>query len=372
MNKVIFCQTPFQIIVSLFVLEQNKSVGDQFDIVILDTFSGYDNVAEKLKSIKVFDDVIVIKAKKIIQANGLENIGKLFSVICAKKTINQLFDNNIKLYDEMYYWNYDAFIATFRSYQFLMGNKIKNYIFEEGYISYMPIDEVIPKKGMMKIIEIINRFKGIKDVKRENVNGILLFEPDFYLGKESYPKIKLDNCFANDIRFKNIISNIFAAQEIIKEYDKKIIIFEEAMLANSDDVDDFSVIKRIIDFVGKENVIIKLHPRTKVNRFLNMGVKVLGNDGIPWEALVIQGKFNDKILISIGSGSLTNCRLIYGGNISSFMLFKFINTGLLQFDDQYMELWNKIGNPKYGEGLYIPNSEKEFFDLLRKKINGDI
>lgn len=367
MKKIIFCQTPFQIIVSLFIKEQIKNINDQVELVIVDTFNDYQIIAERIQKAKIFEQVHVVCAQELIKTKGLKNIKKFFSIIFLKHTMKKIFGKEISLYDEMYYWNYDAFIASFRSYQEIKGKKIKNFIYDEGYISYMPIDEVIPKKNFLKLIEKINSIRGIKSVKRENTDGILLFEPEFIIKKPSYPVIRLNNTIDKQI-LKKYLAKIFEAESVIKKYDRKFILFEEAMLANQETVDDFSIFNNIVNFVGKDNVIIKLHPRTKKNRFRDLGVKILGSDGIPWEAVMLLGDFKDKVLITIGSGSITNCRLIFGGNITSYMLFRILNIDLPQFNERYIKFWNDIGNPQYGKGLTIPTDEKIFWESLREQI----
>ena len=368
MKKVIFCQTPFQIIVGLYVRKQFVKENEIVDLVITNTFSGYDVFAQRIEEKKIFNNVIIADAKDIVKGDSkLKNLTRLFYIFNLKKMMKKVFKNKFDYYDEMYCWNYDVLTASFRSYHAVKKHPIKLFIYDEGYITYMPIDEVIPKQGFMKIIEKKNKLFGIPNITRENKDGLLLFEPDFLTFKPNCPVFKIDSKIGQTNDFCELIDYIFNASEIIKKYDKKYIIFEEAMLANCDNVDDFSIYKDIIEKVGSENVIVKLHPRTKNDRFSKLGVKVLGSDGIPWEAIMLAAQFKDKVLITIGSGSITNCRMLFGGNVESYMLFKIVKPDLPHFQGNYDELWNKIAN---SEGLHIPNTIKEFNELLLKK--GDI
>ncbi len=366
MKKVIFCQTPFQIIVALFVNRQIKKKNDQIDVVITNTFSGYEKFAERIKEKKIFHNVIIANAKDIIKSKTKkENISKMFYIFNLKKMMKHVFNQKVALYDEMYCWNYDAFTASFRCYLAKCKHAAKLFIYDEGYITYMPIDEVIPKRGFIKLIEKKNKITGLPKIVRENKDGMLLFEPDFLIYKPSCPIYQISRKVDND--FCKMIDYIFDASAVLKNYDRKYIIFEEAMLANCDDVDDFSLYKEIIEKLGPENVIVKLHPRTKEDRFSKLGVKVLGSDGVPWEAIMLAGQFNDKVLITIGSGSITNCLMIFGGNVESYMLFKIVKPNLPHFQGHYDELWNKIAKSSEKGGLHIPKTMDEFYSLLLKK-----
>lgn len=368
MKKIIFCQTPFQIIVGLYIRKQFVKDTDVVDLVITNTFSGHEVFAKKIREKKIFNNVIVADAKDIVKSDSKsKNISRLFYIFNLKKMMKKVFNGSFNYYDEMYCWNYDVLTASFRSYHALGKHPIKLFIYDEGYITYMPIDEVIPKKGFMRIIELRNKLFGISKIVREYKDGLLLFEPDFLTFKPNCPVFRIDSKIGQTNSFRDLINYIFNASEIIKKYDKKYIIFEEAMLANCDNVDDFSIYKSIIEKVGSENVIVKLHPRTKKDRFSKLGVKVLGSDGIPWEAIMLSAKFDDKVLITIGSGSITNCRMLFGGNVESYMLFKIVKPDLPQFQGNYDQLWNNISN---SEGLYIPNTIEEFNKMLLKK--GDI
>lgn len=369
LKKAIVCETAFQIIVALYIRYQFKKQSDEFDIIITDTFNEYESIANRIKDIGVFDNVIIVKAKQIISPFGIKNkVCNAIKIFSIEKLINKLFINGISHYKTLYYWNYDVFTVLLRSYFELKNIHPKIYVFEEGYITYMPIEKVVPKHTLLKISEFRNYIYGLKNVSRENISGLLVFEPDLLLFKTKYPIIKIDRSIIEKTNLKEDVNYIFNASVAIGNYDRRYIIFEEGFAAMHPEIDDYNLYKKIIDKVGTDNVIIKLHPRTKVNRFEKLGVKVLGSDGIPWEAIVLAGKFSDKVLIAIGSGSLTNCRLLFGTSIESYLLFRLYKTGLPQFNEEFDPLWEhfKISTDQYG--LHIPGSEQELFNMLNRNI----
>lgn len=370
MKKIFFCETPFQVIVSLFIKEQFCSNQDQVDIAIADTFSGYDKVAKRINDRKIYNKVYTVKIKDIICSKTFfEYIKKIFFVLFPKKMIRSRWTKNIEKYDEIYCGNYDLFTATIRSYYAFRKWYPKVFMCEEAYISYFPVDDIYPIYKVMKFVEFRNRVLCKGNILRENIDGWFLFEPNNLLYKPNCPVFQIKRNLSTRKEFKELIDYIFDASKVIKNYDKKYIIFEEAALANNNDIDDEKVFDKIIDIVGCENVIIKLHPRTIEDRFTKKGIKTLGSDGIPWEAITCVGDFSDKVLISISSSSITTYRMLFGNKMNAYMLFKFLKPPLKQFNSEYDKFWDKLGKITDEGGIHIPKTEEEFYELLKKEVN---
>ena len=364
MKKVIFAETPYQVIVSLYIKNQYSKKNDKVDLIITDTFNGYMNLYNNLINKNIFNNVFIAKAKDLILPKSVKKrIKKLYYILFPKKMIKKSL-GTIDFYDEIYCWNYDAFIANIRSYFALNKNPAHLFMYDEGYISYFPLDEVIPKRGFLKIIEFRNKLVGIRNIVRENIDGILLIEPDLLIKKPNYPVLNINRNQGQTDEFRKLIKELFNTHNAIQNYDKKFIIFEEAMFSNSDEFDDEKVILDIVDKVGKENVLIKLHPRTKIDRFSKLGIKTLGSDGIPWEAITLTGDFSNKILIAIGSGSIVNYRLTYGKNMRAILMFKLFKTNLKYLSSKYDKFWNKLKSTYPEGGIYIPETMEELDRIL--------
>ena len=364
MKKVIFAETPYQVIVSLYIKKQYSKKDDIVDLIITDTFNGHINLYNNLVNKNIFNNVFIAKAEDLILPKSIKKrIKKLYYILLPQKMIEKSL-GTIDFYDEIYCWNYDAFIANIRSYFALNNKPARLFIYDEGYVSYFPLNKVIPKKGFLKIIEFRNKLAGISNVIRENIDGILLFEPELLIYEPNCPILVLNKTQGLTNKFKKLIEELFNTYNIIQNYDKKYIIFEEAMFSNSDEFDDEKIILDIVNKVGKDNVLIKLHPRTKEDRFSKLGIKTLGSDGIPWEAITLTGDFSNKILIAIGSGSIVNYRLTYGKNMRAILLFKLFKTNLKYLSSNYDKFWNKLKSTYPESGIYMPETMEELDKIL--------
>ena len=365
MKKIIFCQTPFQIIVSLLIREQYSNKTTRFDIVILNMFSGYDVVARKIAKSDFFDNVYVAESKDFIKAKGIvNNIKKLLGILFTKRMIKTYLPELGDDYDEMFCWNYDAFTGSFRTAYSSRAKAIKLNIFDEGFITYLPIEDTIPKRRFLKFIEYVNWVKGMPKLTRENVNAYYLLEPKAVFFNTEVQIFEIDRNIAKQERIKNLIDYIFDASEEVKKYDRKYIILEEALLANVQNVDDERVFNDIIQKVGIDNVLIKLHPRSKSDRFTDKGVKTIGQSGVPFEALALCGDFSEKKLIGISCGTIPTYRMLFGNNFDGYMLFKYIKPDVPWFKDRYSEFWKRIEAKPGEKGIHFPNTKDELYSQL--------
>lgn len=366
MNKIIFCQTPFQVIVALLIREQYSNNAHRFDMVIVNSFSGYEKIAIKMQEKNVFDNVYTAEVKDLILAKGkLNNIRKAGYILAPRRLIKKYLPDVAEEYDEMFCWNYDAFTASFRIVYSNKISQIKLNVFDEGYITYLPVSDTIPKKGFMKIIDILNLLRGMPSIKRENVYAYYLLEPQAAFFQTDAPIYEINRKQKNEKDFVELIDYLFDATDEVKKYDRKYILLEEALLANLPDINDEQVFDNIINAVGKENVIVKLHPRTNKDRFTEKGVKTIGQSGVPFEALALCGDFSDKVLIGISCGTIPTYRMLFGEDFDGYMLFKYVKPNVPWFKDKYIEFWNRLEVPVGKRGIHFPNTEKELLDLLR-------
>ena len=335
MNKVVFCQTPFQVIVALLIRNQYSEQTDRFDIVIVNCFSGYERIARRLQEKQYFDHVYVAKARDFILAKGkLNNLKKALQILSPKGLVRKYLPQAADDYDEMFCWNYDAFTASFRVAYSSRDRKIQLNIFDEGFITYLPVDDTIPKRGFMKIIERLNALRGMGDLTRENVDCYYLLEPGAIFFETKAKIFEIDRKQKDLPQIRELIDFLFDAAEEATKYDRKYIILEEAFLANVPDVDDEGIFDRIIERVGIDNVIVKLHPRTSRDRFTEKGIKTIGQSGVPFEALALCSDFSDKKLIGISCGTIPTYRMLFGEDFDGYMLFKYVKPDVPWFKER--------------------------------------
>ena len=62
--------------------------------------------------------------------------------------------------------------------------------------------------------------------------------------------------------------------------------------------------QRVADIIGKDNIIVKVHPRNPENRFAKLGFKTNKNTSVPWEIIASNIDIENKVLITMFSQSV--------------------------------------------------------------------
>ena len=141
-------------------------------------------------------------------------------------------------------------------------------------------------------------------------------------------------------------------------YSEEVIFFEESYFADSIDVGDELIIKQIANKVGLDNFLLKIHPRNPVNRFESVGIHVNKDTSIPWEIIALNKDLNDKILITIASGSALTS--LVNTNIKPKKIIMLMNCE--EMDDELLtpslDILRRIAK-SFNDVVWLPKSIEE-------------
>ena len=356
-NQLYSACTYYQLIVAI-QMKLNLFPEAIADIVIHNHSSGYAEVAKRLSQTQVFRNVWIATTKgktALRRQQGMDAILNSNFVVYKNCKIYS-FD-----YDEYYFYNLTCFNIQL---YYLLKRRNSNLIcrrFEEGYASLMDFNISISRTAKLQIkLEKIHRNPRLKDI-----NEMYVFEPDFALFDDKHYALTIPKFEKNNENIKRILNYIFDYKEEV--YYQKYIFFEESYFSDNVEVDDINLVLKIIEVVGKEKLMVKLHPRTPFDRFSKLGVKTIGATGIPWEVIIMNQNFTDKIFLTIASGSVLSPRIIFGEKVPTFMLYNFTNGLSPMLKNKNFNKFIELFKSKYGtDGFYIPNNFDQFLDTLRK------
>ena len=89
------------------------------------------------------------------------------------------------------------------------------------------------------------------------------------------------------------------------DYKEKYIFFTSICdFENGEPIGEYELVCKVADFVGKENLLIKTHPRDTRTIYEDNGFTVDKNSSIPWEAIQLSRDFSDKVFLTATSGSV--------------------------------------------------------------------
>lgn len=356
-HRLFICNNPYQIIVSIMLTVQLDDRNVINDILITDNFNGGNKVFENLKKNSHFNNLYKAKINDILFPNNFPNkIKKFYYLFNEKKflegRVGKKFANSD--YDEIYYNNDDMFLYHIVANFYKKNKMLKVYRFEEGYSSY------IRPFCSLRAQDFFNRKIRDKNFK-ELLAGMYYFRPE-QVQFEAPAKLYNIKRTINDI-VKETIRAAFPVENVNIDLENKLIIFEESFYKDHGYTSDEVLYKEIIDKVGSENIILKLHPRSTVNRFKKMNVRLLECGDAPWEAVLLLNDFKNVKLMSLASGSIINSRLMLGDETKSFLMYRCVDKPVPTLNDSFDRFICEFVKDN-NKGLYIPNKLEDVYSYL--------
>lgn len=331
MNKkaLFICNTVYQVLVASWIkyyYYNNQSA----DIIISDHMNGYELISDNFKKVDLFDDVFTVKSKAYTSSGERIYKNKIHKFLCYRFPQIELnhYVNLKNSYDELFISNYDYFS------QFLYDNlKRKNSkmvlnVFEDGLSTYSKktmefYNGIKPYDN--KIKNIIFKFVFKRKYLYNNVNKVFVYDTDLLEWTPNCDIVRIQKIDKNDENFKKTVNKVFNYDDLVDKYDEKYIFFEEAYYADTGYMEDVNLIETIAKIVGKENMLIKIHPRNSVNRFAERGFNTNKDTAIPWEIIAMNTDIENKVLITIASSSIVNPTAIFDIPVKAYSLVNMLN-----------------------------------------------
>lgn len=356
-NRLYICNNPYQVIVAILIAKQLHKDGDYRSIMLTDNFNDSKKVAENLENNSFFNKVYFCRINKILfPQKKLDKCKKVVLGILDETFINRAMKKealDLGEYDEIYYNNDDLFLYSLISYCLKRNPQIEVFRFEEGYSSY-----IRPFCSMRAQAIFNKRHKNI--TFPQILSGMYYFFPESVLFKTSTPLKKIKKIISDEV--KVLIKCVFPGAEKFRDIEGKWIIFEESFFRDFGYNADMVLYEDIIKEIGPEKVVVKIHPRSVVNRFKNLGVRVLENTGIPWEAILLLNNYKNVKFVTLASGSVINARLLLDDSTVSFLLYRCIDPAIPALEGNFEKFIDKFAE-KHGEELYIPSNITDFFSI---------
>ena len=317
-NVLIVCNTFFQILVATYI-RLKLYEDDTVDIIISNHSNDSEQIAENTRKTGIYSNVIFVRNKKTKKYGT----GLLHTISYIFRRAIEIIRNEIivrriarkERYDVLFIANISIFTILLYNHLLKKNKKLQLNLFEEGlsnysrFYTYADNPDSLHRKWVNK--------KGIIN----SLHKLYLFNRQYLEWNVPDAEIvQLEKINIHDKSFSNIINTIFGVAEMIDKYDRKIIFFEESHFADGFEVPDVELVNQIAGKFGKENIMIKIHPRNKINRFAALGYKTNVNTNIPWEVIVLNQDLSDKILVTISSLSVLNPYLYFGITSQSYSL----------------------------------------------------
>ncbi len=235
------------------------------------------------------------------------------------------------------------------------------HLYEEGTASY-----IFDHYDYIKRCDFVPRVANIKPYLNSICeylvyDPLLICVPDFKFKAVKMPDIKNNN---EDI--KKITLMVYGKPSLPKE---RFIYFDSPGFDQKEDYCSIDILEEIAKIVGKENIIVKYHPRTKSDRYAARGFKVMTATSPLWEANCFDAELSDKVFLSDMSTAALNCYNIFGikSRIINLHRLNTMSKNLFLTQKGAQKINNKLVENKSPLAEYIrsPRNIDELRELLR-------
>ena len=360
-NVLIVCKTPFQIITAL-VLKLTKYNNCICDMVLMPEFSDVGSIKARLEELSAFESIFVPQYESSWKKTYIEfnfrpkkAIIKIFGkqwVPLSEKTYSILLTNgNSSDFDNALYCALGYPEAIF---------------YDEGYSSYT--DQFLNANDRLskihKVVRNLSVFLTGRKLLFPNVKRMYLYNPDLIVKPMPFKIEKIWEQEQQDTLME-YIRQVFDASTIISEYKKPYIYFEECFANDFNNNGDLPIIEKICGCVGKDNLMVKLHPRDKTNRFGKYGLVTNKTLSAPAEVLASILKDTKTTFITFSSGSVLNYKFISDYRIKGILLYKLMPEGFIKMPEDRLAWFEKFLKI-YGDSIYAPETFEELYSIIRE------
>lgn len=363
-GNLFICETPFQILASLLLIEDLREVCNN-DFIIAGTMSDYKNYAQRLAQ---HPNVSYCYAAALRQSNRRDD--RLAHIKDMVVPFDKRWDYVKKdtRYDKFYCRNFTTILteSAFRHFK-RINSQLEVCIFDEGYSSYLSTfwNSYKEVSFFHKVSNIV--LTGHLNYIYKNITETKFFIPElFHLRIPFKISQMIDPAFTLSNEQIERINRVFDYLNSDMIEDNKYIFFEECFSFDNGNNNDLEIIEVIADIVGKENVVIKLHPRSKEDRFSKLGYKVLMNVKYPWEIFALNNSNKSIVLLAFSSGALMNYLFITRSKMKSILLYKLFPGKYDHTNNLELRRWLKEFQKYYSKWIYAPETSEDLIDILKK------
>lgn len=330
MNQLFICNTGYQIMIALWLKHcQTQSI--KTDIIVSDHMNGGEEIAQRLEATGLYENVYYAQtlkeARYLVERNKWESIAVNLNPRQALRQYVPLTED----YSDVYLANFDGFSQLLFTALSRNNPALRLHVFEDGLSTYCELEKYYryfehhyyqPSDDK----NVLKRFLHRKIYKLRpiygNITDFNVFNPELMKWNPDCAVIRMKKIDVSDDSFSRLVRQVFAMDKSIDRYDRKYIFFEESFFADGEAINDVEIVDQLAQRVGKENIMVKIHPRNPVNRFAERGYKTNVDTSIPWEIILMAlGDVSDKVFLTVASSAILNPIMIFGSKIKAYSLY---------------------------------------------------
>ncbi len=339
-ETIYICDTVYQLIVASCI---QKQINEKAALILTDHTRGMKELSLRVREFtSLFKEVFFVEAIKYSNRNDYSN-EQLDEDITTFVQTNKLYDCKHILVGTL-----ERYMRSLIKYFKCNLKKDNLYIsiIEDGFSTYSFYG------------------KEIKDYKyKENLEEVFLYDPSRLSWDPADIKIsQISKKFFEDEDFVEELNKIFGYYKLKDTYSEKYIVLsssaeEIAPIKNKD-----AVLKLLAKCVGKDNILIKTHPRMNRDYYIENGYHVNKDSCVPWEIVALNMDLSDKVIIGGLSGSIYTPKVLFDKKMTGITVMK-----ILDYSDPFglTDYYSSFLCKKYN-CFFVPQNMEDFSQMLKE------
>ena len=348
------CTTPYQIMGAVSIVSAIKNPAD---LIVFGFFDGWKDLAERIRKTKLFRDVIAVGPGEY-KAPGRSKA--LWQMMRARTVINSLLPED-RIY-EVYYASSRAHIKNILLYELLQRNrKLRIVMYDDGMGTYAGDSHVLNTTNPRKKAEKLLGW----DLYRPERMEYQVYEPELFSQPDRYAACPVKQMpKPADPETMAVIARVFGitAEDAIGE---KVIVFDPLRSTERRDIlpQLDNCYQEITAVFGKENVVIKPHPRSE--KTPDTDARIYTGTGIPMEALYAgMEDLEERLLITYASTAVFTPKMLFGKEPRVIALFRIFDG---ETGSEWQTQFDKIRSLYSDKGrMMAPKDRRELTILLQE------
>lgn len=360
--NLILCCTMYQLINAVNILE-NKLKPEETDLLLCHG-ADFSSIVPQIEEMHLFRQIYQVPTYLQYERDFRDKLSDMETKQIGKRSKKFFLYPEFQIGYQHFYTPIDDVYGKLLYYYLLEGSShIDIHFYEDGIASYT-------KDYRWRTLHdrLPHSYYGKKAFDK-NIVDHYLYEPDLYCGSESMcPILPIDKLTEKNIStnvIKELFENTCIGRNPIQE---PFVFFVEAFIDKFVTVEDIPVLDYIASIVGKENILVKLHPREPIDRFTRRGYKVEKAIPFPWEAQVLCNAISQKAVLSFSSTASLTAKTVFDLNLFSIFMYSIPVIGANYSIKSMPKLTNFFNKAfkLYEENciMFVPKS----FDELRENL----
>lgn len=249
------------------------------------------------------------------------------------------------LYTDIFFWNNDYIIYNYMKWYHIKKNDCKYHLYGDAASSYIIDAPDHGRKGIYRKEKKYYRLKNYIDINHFDYESIAkkecdyyIFKKDLYMERTARTLLEIPPIDVGNQEICQLLNLAFGYKEY--RVKQKFIYLDTARNGFIKDEDVYNVLRYIVDCVGKDNLLIKPHPRNDLKFYERLGVELFDKD-VPWEVFCLNNDISDKVIICEITSAAVMPYLLFDYQYRVISVLGMIPSTHPQ-KDLFIRLYNKI------------------------------